>query len=83
MCVQTLFETGCKWEISRPGGRYMVQRPFYSGYISGHCFSWHVVSSPDGIIQHVFGPLPGCMNDLNVLDASELLQFMEDRPGKC
>jgi nuclease HARBI1 len=75
------FIDGCKWQICRPGGNNLIQRPFYSGYVCNHCVSYHVVSCPDGIIHHVFGPLPGRVNDLNVLEDSNLLPYMESRPG--
>lgn len=75
------FIDGCKWEINRPGGNTVLQLVCYSGYVKGHCLSYHVITSPDGIIQHAFGPKAGRNNDLDVLDASGVLDYMEDHPG--
>ena len=76
------FLDGCKWPISRPGGNINLQRPFYSGYICGHCFSYHVISTPDGMIVHMHGPLAGRANDLITLANSKILTRMAAAPGK-
>lgn len=73
---------GCRWQICRPGGLAILQRPFYSGYISGHCVAYQVISGPDGMIWHLFGPIPGSMNDLGVLALSNVLETMTDTPGR-
>jgi hypothetical protein len=76
------FLDGVRWKISRPGGDNNLQYAVYSGYVAAHCLSLHVVTSTDGIIQHVHGPKPGHMNDLNVLHSSKLQEKMEGIPSK-
>jgi hypothetical protein len=82
-CVSNVwgFIDGVKWVISRPGGHPILQRAVYSGYKKAHCLSFHVVSSPDGMIQHLYGPLPGHTNDINVLEASALQDKMAANAG--
>ena len=75
------FLDGCKWPITRPGGNINLQRPFYSGYICGHAFSYHVLSTPDGMIVHMHGPLPGKDNDITTLIDSNLAARMAALPG--
>jgi hypothetical protein len=58
-----------------------MQQVMYSGYTKTHCFAFHIVTGPDGMIWHVSGPHTGHFNDLNVLDASQLQQKMGDLPG--
>ncbi len=60
-----------------------LQQALYSGYVCGHCVTWHVVTAPDGIIMHCYGPCAGRLNDLNILDDSRLLRTMAERPGAC
>lgn len=75
------FIDGVKWEVCRPGGTGLLQRTLYSGYIKGHSISYHVIVSPDGMIQQVGGPFAGHGNDLNVLEDSKVEELMEMRPG--
>lgn len=74
------FLDGMKWEICKPGGANIIQKGMYSGYTGHHCLSYQVVSGPDGMCLHAFGPCAGRDNDLGVLAASQLLKHMHDRP---
>jgi len=75
------FIDGIKWKITRPGGPGVLQRSVYSGYVKDHCLSLHAITSPDGIIQHLYGPRTGRQNDLNVLDESCIHEKMDAMPG--
>lgn len=41
-----------------------------------------MVTAPDGLIMHCYGPCAGRLNDLNILDDSRLLRAMAELPGK-
>jgi hypothetical protein len=45
-------------------GRLAADRPFYSGKHRKHGMNLQVISSPDGDIVWVSGPLPGAVHDL-------------------
>lgn len=44
--------------ISRPSGD-MKQRILYNGHKRKHSLKFQAVTSPDGIIAHIFGPIEG------------------------
>ena len=47
-----------------PIDRVAADRPFYSGKHRRHGMNLQVISSPDGEILWVSGPLPGAVHDL-------------------
>ena len=77
------FIDGCKWEIARPGGNITLQRVMYSGYTGTHCCSYQVITAPDGLLLHIYGPCQGRENDLNVLEQSCVLSTMQAHPGEA
>lgn len=57
------------------------QEALYSGYYAAHCFNYHALTAPDGIIVHMFGPGAGRGTDINTLNDSKLLAMIAERPG--
>ena len=65
------------WEIVDATCREMArpvknQELFYSGYKHYHNFKFQIVSTPDGLISHVFGPVVGSQNDMGTFHDSTL-----------
>jgi len=52
-------------------------------YVHHHCVTYHMISTPDGMIAHCFGPLEGRKTDRNVLKESDILSYMDRHPGVC
>lgn len=53
------FMDGTKVRIARPGGRSIVQRSCYSGHKRIHCLVFQTITTPDGLIFHLYGPVEG------------------------
>eukprot|EP00171_Calliarthron_tuberculosum_P004173 IDg4173t1 len=51
------FIDGTKIKITRPSGTAMIQRAVYSGHKRMHCLTYQSISTPDGLIFHLFGPV--------------------------
>jgi hypothetical protein len=45
-----------KIQVSRPGGPAANQRALFSGHKRYHCLSYQTVTTPDGLIFHMYGP---------------------------
>ena len=60
---------------------HALQEALYSGYYGTHCLNYHALTTPDGIIVHMFGPGAGRGTDINTLNDSKLLSMMAERPG--
>jgi hypothetical protein len=54
------------------------QRIYYSGHKRCHCLRFQNVTTPDGFISSFYGPLPGCFNDINILQESGLREILEN-----
>ena len=63
------FIDGTARPIARPR---LNQRLFYSGHKRFHCLKYHAVTTPDGMVVHLFGPVAGRHHDLFVLRESGL-----------
>ncbi|ETI54030.1 hypothetical protein F443_03109, partial [Phytophthora nicotianae P1569] len=50
----------------------LEQRALFSGHKRCHGIKYQAVTTPDGIISRLFGPVEGRLHDLTLLDASEL-----------
>ena len=46
-----------KIKVSRPGGRNLIQRLVYSGHERIHILTYQTVTTPDGLIFHIYSPL--------------------------
>lgn len=71
------FIDGTKIKISRPGGPTTNQRSVYSGHKRMHCLSFQTISTPDGLIFHVFGPIEGRQPDAYLYLKSNLEQYLQ------
>jgi hypothetical protein len=71
------FLDGKKVQISRP---IRDQRVTYSGHKRIHCESYHALTTPDGIICHIFGPERGRHHDVWLMDRSPLLGHLSLAP---
>ncbi len=66
--------------IARPTGvgqrgdenYYLFQQSMYNGHKRKHAMKFQSLSTPDGIISHLFGPFPGRNHDSAMLAASGL-----------
>lgn len=56
-----------------------IQRMCYSQYKKRFTLKFSVVTTPAGMIFHIFGPCPANMNDSRMLSESELLEFIGPR----
>lgn len=52
------FIDGTKIRIARPS-EYMHQRYVYSGHKRIHCLSYETITTPDGLIFHLYGSIEG------------------------
>ena len=68
-----------KIQMSRPGGHSSLQRSCYSGHKRFHCLMYQTVTTPDGLIFHLYGPEVGRRHDLTLLRESGL----QDRLRIC
>jgi hypothetical protein len=53
------------------------QRILYNGWKRKHCWKYHCVLAPDGIVMHVFGPVEGRRHDQTVYRESGLAEILE------
>ena len=65
-----------KIQIARPSGS-AAQRSFYSGYKRFHCFSYQTISTPDGLIFHLYGPEEGGRHDSTLYRKNNMNQYLE------
>ena len=68
-----------KIKMSRPGGHCSLQSNCYSGHKLFHCLMYQTVTTPDGLILHLYGPEVERRHDLTLLRESKL----QDRLQVC
>lgn len=56
-----------KIRMCRPGGTNVNQRSCYSGHKRVHCLSYQTLTTPDGLIFALHGPIVGHWHDLTLL----------------
>lgn len=61
-----------KVKVSRPGGSNANQRALYSGHKRTWCLKFQTVSTPDGLIFHLYGPEDGRRHDTTLYAKSNL-----------
>ena len=61
-----------KIQMCRPGGHGSIQRSCYSGHKRYHCLIYQTLTTPDGLIFHMYGPEVGRRHDLTLLRESGL-----------
>lgn len=59
-----------KLEMSRPGGDGAMQRSCYSGHKRFHCLVYQSITTPDGLIFHMYGPEVGRRHDMTLYQDS-------------
>ncbi|KAE9093882.1 hypothetical protein PF007_g17964 [Phytophthora fragariae] len=69
------FTDGTVRNICRPGDT-TEQRAMYNGHKRSHAVKYQAVTTPDGIIVHMFGPGQGRAHDLTLLDGSALEEII-------
>lgn len=65
------FIDATKIRIARPSG-HVHQRTVYSGHKRIHCLSYQTVTTPDGLIFHLYGPVEGRQPDVFLYPSSGL-----------
>ena len=68
------FIDGTVRPICRPG---LHQQMFFNGHKRIHALKFQIVTTPDGLIAHAFGPVEGCRHDAGVLGESGLLPLLQ------
>lgn len=68
------FIDGTNREIARPTA---LQQTFYSGHKHYHSIKFQSWSTPDGLISHIFGPVPGARHDGYMWQKSKVGSVME------
>lgn len=71
------FIDGTAKRINRPAGVSVKQQAMYDGHHRFHGFEYQGITTPDGIVIMLFGPVPGRMNDLYMVKASNLEEMFE------
>ncbi|ETV78812.1 hypothetical protein H257_07642 [Aphanomyces astaci] len=62
--------------ICRPGKG--VQKTAYNGHKRKHALKFQSITTPDGIIVHLYGPEPGSRHDAYFLERSGILAILSD-----
>lgn len=65
-------------KIQRPSGSNVLQRSCFSGHTRIHCLIYQTLSTPDGLIFALFGPLVGRRHDLTLLRESNWESHLEE-----
>lgn len=83
------FIDGTKQYISRPSARNHasnsyenLQRSVYSGHPRRHCLNWQGITTPDGMIVSMYGPMEGRRHDSTVLITSGILDAFASDPDE-
>lgn len=66
-----------KQNVSRPGGNNRNQRALYTGHRRTWCPKWQKVSTPDGLIFHLWGPEDGRLHDSTLYRKSGIDTILE------
>lgn len=65
-----------KLRVSKPEGANILQRSVYSGQKRQHCFNFQTVSTPGGLVFHLFGPIEGISYDNYLYYKSGIGKFL-------
>eukprot|EP00171_Calliarthron_tuberculosum_P021462 IDg21462t1 len=72
------FIDGTKIRMCRPSGPGTLQRSVYSGHKRMHCLVYQTITTPDGLIFHMYGPVEGRRPDCYKYCASNLNEWLRD-----
>lgn len=67
-----------KQKVARPGGHNSNQRALYTGHKRTWCLKWQSVSTPDGLIFHLWGPEDGRRHNSTLYNKSGIDSILED-----
>lgn len=70
------FIDGTALRVSRPGN--CLQRSIYSGHKRVHCIKFQSVTTPDGLIFNLFGPVEGRRHDMTLYHQSGMDGHLRD-----
>ncbi|ETI53405.1 hypothetical protein F441_03643 [Phytophthora nicotianae CJ01A1] len=57
---------------SQRDGKYRSQKSVYNGHKRKHALRYQTLSTPDGLITHVYGPFPGRNHDIKLFKDSRI-----------
>ncbi|KAH9100329.1 hypothetical protein LEN26_015963 [Aphanomyces euteiches] len=63
--------------ICRPGKD--VQKTAYNCHKRMHALKFQSISTPDGLIVHLYGPKPGSRHDSYLLERSQIVPYLQDK----
>ena len=66
-----------KVQMSRPGGAGTLQRACYSGHKRLHCLLYQSLTTPDGLMFHLYGPEVGRRHDMTLYRQSGIDQQLQ------
>lgn len=66
-----------KQKVARPSGHNSLQRALYSGHRRTWCLKWQTISTPDGLIFHLWGPEDGRRHDSTLYNKSNIDSILE------
>ena len=66
----------CRIKCTDATKDYNLQKYIYSGHKRMHCLNYQVVTTPDGLALHFYGPLEGARHDITLLRESRLLEYL-------
>ena len=69
------FIDGTVLGIARPSGS-LAQRVAYNGHKRKHAIKYQAVSAPDGLVQHLYGPLEGRRHDWTLYVRSKMDEIL-------
>src|SRR2546421_886718 len=75
------FVDGTLRGISRPGGKDMDQKLFYSGYKKLHAVKYQGLATPDGLVSSIYGPVVGKTGDYKLWLESGLSEKLRTLMG--
>lgn len=71
------FLDGTRIQIARPGGSYTAQRSVYSGHKHFYCLSYQTLTTPDGLIFHIYGPVERRLPNISIYHSCGLNARLE------
>jgi len=72
------FIDGTKLRITRPKGFHLLQRSVYSGHKRQHCYNFQTISTPDGLVFYIYGPMEGRRSDIYLYHVSGLDRLLRE-----